>query len=354
MRSLLLQWGFTVGALSAICPEDGTVTAEDCDLIVAVGPPGADESAIVMVPETTVAVLWVGCERAGGRQRADVRIPLGESGCDPAVLRSALQTCQKQAHEARAGGVADNGREFLHFLGHELRSPLTAVKTALEVLQGDLGGLGEVGEPVSNREGAEANLRMLELALRNVRRLHQTVDWTHDLLALAETRPQVRWSARAMADLVARLSTEFETAADVRCDAESRAQVIDTDPELVCRLVGQVLRVLQCVAPGQSPALHVALTMEPRRSLRLTASLPDNGTNTGPRVQRTSLVSSRVLGAESAGEELERLARFMVSPVLLKQLGAHLDVSAESDPRDIIVLDMPVACHELVATPAGG
>lgn len=55
---------------------------------------------------------------------------------------------------------------YLEQVGHELRSPLTAIRTALGTLADDLADPDDV-------EGAT---RMLEIALRNTRRLEEAVD----------------------------------------------------------------------------------------------------------------------------------------------------------------------------------
>jgi len=68
---------------------------------------------------------------------------------------------------APAPDAAPTSHAYREFVGHELRSPLTAIHTALAALAEDLGA----------GEGMRDAVRMLEIALRNTRRLEDTVNW---------------------------------------------------------------------------------------------------------------------------------------------------------------------------------
>ncbi len=70
------------------------------------------------------------------------------------------------AATAPAPDASPTSRAYREFVCHELRSPLTAIHTALAALAEDLGA----------GEGMLDAARMLEIALRNTRRLEDTVN----------------------------------------------------------------------------------------------------------------------------------------------------------------------------------
>lgn len=187
LRALLTQWGLTVGVLPSTGHLDALPTVEDCDAIVLVG------------DDRTLREARLASRPDGAGVAADSAAPLLIVGLDPmergpwtAVpaldpeglrLREALGAALLQARKQRDSG--DGGErlpdEWRHELGHELRSPLTAIKMALEVMEGDI-GRADAEDPA-----VPANLRMLEIALRNVQRLHRAVEWNEEILAHADT-----------------------------------------------------------------------------------------------------------------------------------------------------------------------
>lgn len=106
-------------------------------------------------------------------------------------LKGALQACLAMgAAQAPAADDLDAAAalqvDLLDYLGHELRTPLAAIRTALEILADDLGrspALPAAGEP-------DARAKMIELALRNVQRLDRTVDWGQMMIRSGAERPE--------------------------------------------------------------------------------------------------------------------------------------------------------------------
>ena len=173
IRAQLVQWGLTVAspAGGGSGPDGVGVGVDECDVVLVVGDaaagrPGADAAA----------------DRGRGAVPAAPRLYL--SGEASAADRSrelwlSVQEACRVARERRNsfGPAIAAAGEDVHQVGHELRSPLTAIKTALEVMQGDLRTWND--EPAE----VEAQLKMLQIALRNVRRLHRAVEWSQMLLA---------------------------------------------------------------------------------------------------------------------------------------------------------------------------
>jgi len=164
LRRRLAGWGLT-SAQGAEAAHGRLPTVADCDAVLWFGaPPAPPAPAGAEVP---APVLLVGEDDPHGA--AWQTIPPRKAGGD--CLRRALEGCFAQARRLRERGVDDPLRtSYRDFLGHELRSPLTAIRTALEeiaAVPGDPGPLPDI-------------------ALRNVARLHQVLEWSQDLLALAE------------------------------------------------------------------------------------------------------------------------------------------------------------------------
>ncbi len=173
LREEFVRCGHTVAVAA---PGDTAVTAgvDACDVVVVVGAAGSTQG-----PDTA---------SDGGRGAAPAapRVFLSDAaavaGLTPA-LDARLEAACSQALEKRLGAApaaaGPNARRDVQQVGHELRSPLTAIKIALEVMEGDLRTWH--AEPAD----LDAQLRMLEIALRNVRRLHRAVEWSQMLLSAA-------------------------------------------------------------------------------------------------------------------------------------------------------------------------
>ena len=92
------------------------------------------------------------------------RIP--DPGPNGVALATALRPCL-EISEVLASGCTG----FRDFLNHELRTPLTAAGTALQTLAMQL-----------ERSGGRS-LELVDIAMRNIRRLEQTADWASDYFA---------------------------------------------------------------------------------------------------------------------------------------------------------------------------
>lgn len=167
----LVQCGHTVALLAPGAAATGC-GVDACDVVVEVG-----DAAWLPGPG---AVSDGGRGAAPAAPRFSLTAAAAEAGLT-AAFRVQLDAACRQARELRSSScgapVATGDNHDVHEVGHELRSPLTVIKTALEVMEGDLRSCHV--EPAD----VESQLRMLEIALRNVRRLHRAVEWSQMLLA---------------------------------------------------------------------------------------------------------------------------------------------------------------------------
>ena len=171
IRTQLVRWGLTVSPAAGGAPTFESVGVDVCDVVIVVG----DLAAGALDPDTV-------SDGGRGAVAAAPRCFLSDAAAvvkDPRALRADVQEACRLAQERRAGWLHPDvvSTEDVHQVGHELRSPLTAIKTALEVMEGDL--CSWHAEPAD----IEAQLKMLQIALRNVRRLHRAVEWSQMLLA---------------------------------------------------------------------------------------------------------------------------------------------------------------------------
>ena len=82
--------------------------------------------------------FWSSVPGSESRRTPWVTIP--DPGPGGSRLRAALQSCQERSRILRGDPMSRHDQDqFRNFLGHELRSPLTAIKTALAVLAADKG-----------------------------------------------------------------------------------------------------------------------------------------------------------------------------------------------------------------------
>ena len=236
--------------------------------------------------------------------------------------------------------------DYVQFLGHELRSPLSAVKTALEVLQDELVALaesaGEPGEAPADAEAAPAidpSLKMVELALRNVQRLRRTVDWSQDLLSLSHQQPGAELS---LVPLTSVLDDSLAGLGQIVGDFDPDL-TIRTDPDLLGWLLAQIRRVLdyddgyrlvavQVERIGER--LHLSFCGE-RRAVAAAGSRRS--------VNKTTLVLPNGTRPDEDSDALQHLAAFMISPHLLQELHADLQVLPTAPDRASICLRLPLA-----------
>jgi signal transduction histidine kinase len=132
------------------------------------------------MPAAPALLVADGDPRAGGTQRLSAADVAGDA------LRRRLEACFAEARRLRGGAEpCPLSLRYRDFLGHELRSPLTALRTALEEIAASPGDPGPLPQ----------------IALRNVERLQQVLEWSQGLLALADLPdPEAREALAALAD----------------------------------------------------------------------------------------------------------------------------------------------------------
>lgn len=343
LRSLLAKWGMTVGALNFgdSCPTilacDAVILRGECDRYrdadpgpLPDGPGGAAGPAAPLifingdgVPRDDLPAAW---------------IVLNHIDPDGDNLLLALQMAQARAdawrgqivvqpEQTRVATDVRDGDSYGHFLGHELRSPLTAIKTALETLA------AETQDPDLERRLDAVDGKLVAIALRNVQRLQQTVDWSQDLLVANEAAARPRRREMTLAEVADRLRCHGE----IGVDASLAGFVLLTDPELLETLTDQMVRAIAMAGGGAELSLRFAPDAVAHHRLKLTVAGPlTAGRRTGRMSRRT-----RLIGAETEHgpiDDLARLARFLVAPSLIQALDGTLTTAVNDDGWSQLVL----------------
>jgi hypothetical protein len=341
LTQLLRQWGHTY-AERVFSSRDAWPTLEECDAVILgpqlsadihgwPDPAGQDMAApLVLLGDHPGSILLT---RGAWRT-------VKNSGPEGVDLKFALVASLDEAARRRGRAPEQNAPDgFLDFLGHELRSPLTAVKTALEVLQGELGGLGDGTNAslagISSASGCGGD--MLDIALRNIKRLHQTVDWSQDLMGLEAGLMSRGWETVPVDFLVEILADRHL----VSLDPAVAERTLETDPALLKVLLGQLARVLEYTAPqGQ---VQVLIHPDPHQSRELVVALTavqERGVPGPVQVNRTGL--TRADGPETA-EEVNLLLEYVVSRKVLEQLQGR--VAVVTDPGRSPSLRLSLVCR---------
>lgn len=357
VRSLLRQWGMTFGKWSAENSGSSYPTTDECDALIIVLPwieiPALDLGGATDAP--LAPLLLLGNNPGRVLLARDAQRVLPDPGPDGVDLKFALGSCMEQANLDRGleeeKPQSEDQEGYLHFLGHELRSPLTAAKTALEVLQGELGGMLSVdscNESASVKSSAkDARLMMLDIALRNIKRLHRTVDWSQDLLKLEASSTVGKWIEVPVENLV----EEADQLADLVVEEDALGRCLESDPNLLRVLVGQMTKVLDYALPGSPVAGLVRLDPTRERGLDLVLRARPTGDEIdGPRIARTYLASADGPSDCTASQELEKLAGFVISRPLLEQLQAEVVVESDDDGTPGLVLRLVLATKGQDAT----
>ena len=315
LRSLFWQFGVTVGSLSAADWALLGPTVEDCDAVVYLGgenrvsagdsgamPDGAETEGEFASAAAPLLVIgsWLGNESL---KTPWVTIP--DPGPGGSHLRAALQSCQERSRMLRGDpDVRHDRNQFRNFLGHELRSPLTAINTALTVL-------------AAEKDQGSDSAKMLAIARRNLTRLTRTVDWSQELLALADSPLTAALGPISLVSLAESLPDHLE----VRLGDEDRAFEVTTDPRLLGVLAVQMERVLAYACPGNRPVFR--LDLDPgTRDCRLTATVRTDPTAPhGTGASRTGGVPTGQALVDESGTELQHLVQYLISPDLTQVLG---------------------------------
>ncbi len=266
-------------------------------------------------------------------------------------LRRAVRWCAQRAELMREH-LSDIRvyHEYIQFLGHETRTPLTSALAALEILERELGG---EGEPAGRRT------EFVRLAARNLRRLGQTFEWTEDYLGARAAALAPRWREGRAGDFVAHAAGPGSPRPDLTLVFESGAEELSllSDPSLLRALVQQALHALRYHAPGCRVTLRVSTAGgEP-------ASWPGASATAGshlllafhrdaPGESAAGGLTARA-GLAERGEapenELARLVQFTVARELLQVLCARLTIPLAGDGP---VLQIVMPAVPVTARPA--
>jgi signal transduction histidine kinase/CheY-like chemotaxis protein/GGDEF domain-containing protein len=119
--------------------------------------------------------------------------------------------------------------EFVHVVSHELRSPLTAITGALDLL------LGPLASPMGEKQA-----RYLKMARESTERLNAIVDDLLDLAKLAKGKMPMAFDVTHLGEVAAKAIESFTPAA-----AEKRIQLRATLPEEPVKLVADASRLTQ-------------------------------------------------------------------------------------------------------------
>jgi hypothetical protein len=315
LRSLLWQWGVTVGPLPGSGRVGVLATVEDCDAVLSVGnkshasdidfsamPDGAEAEGAAAA---AAPLLVVGPLTESGAQFGHELVSIPDFGPGGSRLKAALHSCVEKSRLLRGeAGARHDLNQFRDFVGHELRSPLTAVKTALTAL-----------EDSENPDPGAA--RMLSIALRNLRRLTETVEWSQELTSLAETTP-VADLAPVPAAAVARVIPDH---LDVHLGQNCESGEILTDLGLLGVLVRQMERVFAYGCPEKRPTFRLEFDPD-GGDCRLSAYVTESGNEAAS--NRVSRSGGREPSRDKATwnrAEFENLSRMLISPQLLQVLG---------------------------------
>lgn len=312
LLSWMAAWGLAAGRLP-----DGMhparVPADRASAVVY----ACDSRAAALTPEAALAGPMAQATAPllllGGNAPPDLLacawLRVADPGPQGATLAAALKPCL----EAVAGSCAGTG--FQDLVNHEMRTPLTAAGTALQTLAMQM---VRVGGPA---------LDLVDVALRNIRRLERTVDWACDFMVEgageAPIAPQT--SDIALVDLLEDLDdlarVEPLTWSTEAGDWHGAASV---DRESWRRLLRQMLRAIRFL-PARQP-VHCELSLLPSGSesdpspsgLLVVINLPYQEA-----FEQEGAVSC---DPDAQAEQLRRLLAFTVNPALARRLDLRFDV----------------------------
>ena len=355
VEAWLRGWGHSVAqvASEAGLPAAGSVRRTDAIVVVCDGdgPEGCCPAALA-AREDAAPMLLVG-RRARVCSRADRFVELVPApAADGRRLRRALGHClRRTAVTRRHAAEAKIHHEYVQFLGHELRTPITSALSALEILA------AEQGEST----GREADF--VRLALRNLKRLRETLEWTEDYLEARTAALTPRWREERLGELVTIAAGLGAPRPDLALVFEGGAEAVPvvSDASLLRGLLQQACRTLRYHAPDARVTLRISARPgahdgEPWRDagpercaevvLALHVDRPD-GARGSARVSRTSLVSRD----EGPQEELSRLARCTVSPEVLALLGGRLTIPATGEAGPALQIFLPAVPPDAAPLP---
>ncbi len=308
----------------------------DCDLVLAAAEAATCPAPHPGDPMAPVILLGVSGPVLLSRN-AWQGLPQDEP--DDGLLRAAIQHALEQSailhQEADAEGDKE---EFLAYLSHELRSPLTAAKTSLEVLSAELAEL-DTGDDRSRERR-----HLLAILERNLGRLQRSVEWNQEMLVSSLGADKLHMGDMEVPELAAMLAQRFT----MQMDPAARNGTIHTDPVALVQLLRQLGRALAADRPRAVQVLLMTPAGGPRGGLRLTlAAGPEN--TAVPDTRRVELVSARHAGG-SRRRELAVLVQHVSSASLAARLGVELAV--EEDRIHLTLPEVGSTTEALLRNPA--
>jgi len=335
-QSWLLRWGHSVVRAATEPAFLAAVSVRRVDAAVICcggGGLGGVCPASLPLPVDAAPLLLLGAGRGDCHRRTGYLEVMPHPGRGGRRLRRALHACVRQAELARRH-LADVQvyHEYIQFLGHETRTPLTSALAALEILAAD----GVEGDEAAARRAGFARL-----ALRNLRRLGETLEWTEDHLAARTSAAAPRWREGRAGDIVTRAAGLDTPRPELALVFEAGVEELPvlSDEALLRLLLRQVFHALRYHAPGARLALRISSPAArtegweaagPAGAVELVLAFRVSSPAGEPapgRVARTGLVER----GEAPEQELSRLIQFTVSRELLQLFGARLTVPPAGD-----------------------
>jgi hypothetical protein len=321
LQGWLAGWGLQCADLPADGRPDAVPAGRAAAVIWIHGPqapevPAADARS--SLDPAAAPMLLLGAD-APAHLVAGAWAALDDAGPDGADLAAVLRPCLERSGQADA--------DFHDFLNHELRTPLTAAGTALQMLALHM-----------ERAGGQS-LELVDIALRNVRRLEQTIDWACDHFAGGGDPLDEPAEEAELLDLLEDLD-----GVDAPVDLEWRTGAGDWSTRVMVgrqqwrRLLRQVLRAVSFHTPGERVGLEVStVTGEQDTGLLLVFHLPYAARDT-----------VRVAGEGDGPAQLRRLLDFTVNPEVAEQMRLRMDVVRLSEHLRLrLLLPLTVAAPEL-------
>lgn len=311
LKSWLAAWGLPAGRLPDALHPAQVPVAHACAVIYACGSlqpllPRPIGTTQAMSPRTAPLILIGSSVSPDLRAQAWLRI------ADPGPRGAALAAALKPCFESMGGSGPGTG--FHDLVNHEMRTPLTAAGTALQTLAMQL---ARAGGPT---------LELVDVALRNVRRLERTVDWACDYMTdgIEDPSATAETAEVALVDLLEDLDDLCECETVTWSTAAGNWQaVVSLDRESWRRLLRQTLRAVDFL--NSRRPVHIELSLlAPRSSpdaqpagLLVAVNLPCGD---GPHQDAASRL------ADEEADQLRRLLAFTVNPGLARRMELRFDI----------------------------
>lgn len=346
IRALLRGWGVTLGTLPEEARARGCATLAECDAVLflcdelddpsrrgATHLKPVDPAAVCLEHDEACApLLVIGTGPLAAIMARHAERAIAEPGPDGSWLREALDDCLRRPLARALSAPEMDPDEQLHFLGHELRSPLTAIKTALEVMEGELWQ----DEAAGRTEEALSRQRMLQIALRNVRRMHSAVDWSQNLLKFETSRRRDERCAVHLAGLCEGLGQLAGQPVAMLGDDRR----LECDADLLLHLGGQALHAMRC--DEHLPPLGLSLELDTTAGTCLRLRLRHGGGFSAEGISREEL---RV--------HLQRFADFLNPCETVRRVGGEIAVVEHEGVLELAVAIGAVCCGEPVLRVVG-